>query len=106
MYDLSKGMGFQLVCPVQTYENTTANRIKLVEFYESNVGQAIYSLRSISIKPLIEHIKSVFRIDPLPVRGYDRTCAILLLSVLLYQLLVYYNCKTNKDNPTEQSNTC
>ena len=87
------------MCPVQTYENTTANRIKLVEFYESNVGQAIYSLRSISIEPLIEHIKSVFRIDPLPVRGYDRTCAIVLLSVLLYQILVYYNCKTRKDNP-------
>ena len=99
LYDLSSSMGFQLVCPVQRYENTPVDRIKLVEFYESNVGQAIYSLRSKSIEPLIEHIKSVFRIDPLPVRGYDRVCAIVLLSVLLYQILVYYNCKTDKDNP-------
>ena len=99
LYDLSRDMGFQLVCPVQRYENTPVDRIKLVEFYESNIGQAIYSLRSISIEPLIEHIKSVFRIDPLPVRGYDRACASVLLSVLLYQILVYYNCKTNKDNP-------
>ena len=99
LYDLSTDMGFQLVCPVQRYENTPADRIKLVEFYESNIGQAIYSLRSISIEPLIEHIKSVFRIDPLPVRGYDKACAAVLLSVLLYQILVYYNCKTNKDNP-------
>ena len=64
---------FRLVCPVQRYKNTPADRIKLVEFYESNIGQAIYSLRSISIEPLIEHIKSVFRIDPLPVRGYDKS---------------------------------
>ncbi len=66
-------MGFQLlVCPVQRYENTAAaDRIKLVEFYESKVGQAIYSLRGKSIEPLIEHIKSVFRIDPLPVRYED-----------------------------------
>jgi hypothetical protein len=99
LYDLSTDMGFQLVCPVQRYENTPADRIKLVEFYESNIGQAIYSWRSKSIEPLIEHIKSVFRIDPLPVRGYDRACASVLLSVLLYQILVYYNCKTNKDNP-------
>ena len=99
LYDLSSSMGFQLVCPVQRYENTPVDRIKLVEFYESNVGQAIYSLRSKSIEPLIEHIKSVFRIDPLSVRGYDRVCAIVLLSVLLYQILVYYNCKTDKDNP-------
>jgi hypothetical protein len=99
LYDLSRDMGFQLVCPVQRYENTPADRIKLVEFYESNIGQAIYSLRSISIEPLIEHIKSVFRIDPLPVRGYDKACAAVLLSVLLYQILVYYNCKTYKKNP-------
>ena len=99
LYDLSTDMGFQLVCPVKRYKNTPADRIKLVEFYESNVGQAIYSLRSISIEPLIEHIKSVFRIDPLPVRGYAKGCAIVLLSVLLYQILVYYNCKTNNDNP-------
>jgi hypothetical protein len=79
LYDLSIDMGFQLVCPVQRYENTPADRIKLVEFYESNIGQAIYSLRS--------------------VRGYDKACAAVLLSVLLYQILVYYNCKTNKKNP-------
>ena len=99
LYDLSTEMGFQLVCPVKRYKNTPIERIKLIEFYESNVGQTIYSLRSISIEPLIEHIKSVFRIDPLHVRGYAKACAIVRLSVLLYQILIYYNCKTKKDNP-------
>lgn len=99
LYDLSNSMEFRLVCPVQRYKNTPVDRIKLIEFYESNIGQVIYSLRSISIEPLIGHIKSAFRIDPLPVRGYDRACASVLVSVLLYQILVYYNCKTNKDNP-------
>jgi hypothetical protein len=99
LYDLSTDMGFQLVCPVKRYKNTSEDRIKLVDFYESNIGQAIYSLRSISIEPLIEHIKSVFRIDPLPVRGYTKASSVVLLSVLLYQILVYFNCKTKKDNP-------
>jgi Transposase DDE domain len=99
LYDLSNSMEFRLVCPVQRYKNTPVDRIKLIEFYESNIGQAIYSLRSISIEPLIGHIKSAFRIDPLHVRGYDRAGASVLVSVLLYQILVYYNCKTNKDNP-------
>ncbi len=99
LYDLSTDMGFKLVCPVQRYKNTPANRIKLIEFYESDIGQAIYSLRSTSIEPLIWHIKSTFRIDPLPVRGYANTCTIVLLSVLLYQILVYYNYKTSNDNP-------
>ena len=90
LYDLSSSMGFQLVCPVKRYRNTPSDRIKLVEFYESDIGQTIYSLRSISIEPLIKHIKSVFRINPLPVRGYANASSVVLLSVLLYQILVYY----------------
>ena len=99
LYDLSSSMGFQLVCPVQRYKSTPTDRMKLIEFYESEVGQVIYSLRSTSIEPLIGHIKTTFRIDPLHVQGYVKGCAIVLLSVLLYQILVYYNCKTDRDNP-------
>ncbi len=69
-------MGFRLVCPVQRYKSTSADRIKLIKFYKSKVGQTIYSLRSKSIEPLIGHIKSVFRIDPLPVRGYAKASSV------------------------------
>jgi Transposase DDE domain len=98
LYDLSMKMGFQLVCPVKRYKNTPEERQSLADFYESALGQVIYSKRCISIEPLIEHIKSIFRIDPVPARGYDKVRGILLLSVLLYQLLVYYNCKIQKKN--------
>jgi hypothetical protein len=58
-------------------------RLEIVCFYDSQIGQAIYSQRRISIEPLIEHIKSVFKIDPLPIRGFHTVSAIVLLSVLL-----------------------
>jgi hypothetical protein len=99
LYDLSTGLNFQLVCPVRQYKNTPQERLQLVDFYESALGQAIYSKRITSIEPLIEHIKSIFRIDLLPARGYDKVSAIILLSVLLYQILVYHNCKLQKNNP-------
>lgn len=99
LYELSRDLGFQLVCPVRRYKNTTKERQELADFYQSALGQAIYSKRGISIEPLIEHIKSVFRIDPVPIRGYDKASTIVFLSVLLYQLLVYYNCKTQKNSP-------
>ena len=35
-------------------------------------------------------MKDVFTIDPLPVRGFDKVRSIVLLSVLLYQVMVYY----------------
>jgi hypothetical protein len=99
-YNLSLKRGFQLVCPVKRYKNTPVERLKLVEFYESALGQVVYSRRKTSIEPLIEHIKSTFRIDPVPVRGLNSVCSIVLLSVLMYQILVYYNCKVlENDNP-------
>ncbi len=101
LYEYSKKvLGIDLVCPiVERYESTFKKRLELVCFYQSALGQAIYSRRRISVEPLIEHIKSVFRIDPLPTRGFHTVSAIVLLSVLLYQIMVYYNCKTEKINP-------
>ena len=100
LYEYSKKtLGIDLVCPVERYESTSKKRLELVCFYESVLGQIIYNRRGISIEPLIEHIKSVFRIDPLPARGFQVVSAIVLLSVLLYQIMVYYNCKTEKSNP-------
>ena len=100
LYEYSrKVLGIDLVCPVERYKNTPKDRLEIVCFYESALGQAIYNRRGISIEPFIAHIKSVFRIDPLPVYGFHTVSAVVLLSVLLYQIMVYYNCKIGKPNP-------
>ena len=100
LYEYSKRiLGMDLVCPVERYKSTSKKRLELVCFYQSGLGQSIYNQRGISVEPLIEHIKSVFRIDPLPARGFHAVSAVVLLSVLLYQIMVYYNCKTDKLNP-------
>jgi hypothetical protein len=99
LYEHSKGLGIDLVCPIERYASTSKKRLEIVCFYQSVLGQAIYSKRRISVEPLIEHIKTVFRIDQLPVRGFQAISAIVLLSILLYQLMVYYNCKKNTPNP-------
>ena len=105
LYNLSTDMGFQLVCPVKRYRNTPSYRIKLIKFYKSKVGQTTYYLRSKSIEPLIGHIKSVFKIDPLPVRGHDRTC-----TIVCYRFCCIKYLYTTTVRPTEiilwQSYTC
>ncbi len=94
-----KVLGMDLVCPVERYRNTPKYRLELACFYQSALGQSVYNQRGIPIEPLIGHIKSVFRIDPLPVRGFHAVSAVVLLSVLLYQIMVYHNCKIGKSNP-------
>ena len=100
LYNLSIERGFELVCPVsEIYNHTSSDRLQLINFYDSELGYTIHSWRSISVEPLIEHIKDVFKVDPLPVRGYQKASGMVLLSVLLYQIIVYYNCKTHKQHP-------
>ena len=87
--DFSRYRGHLLVFPLQRYKHTKDNdRLALLQFYQSEFGQHVYLQRSIRIEPLIEQIKDVFAIDPLPVRGFDKIRSIVLLSVLLYQVIV------------------
>jgi len=95
-YELSRERGFDLVCSRGRYENTHPDRIELVFFYESELGQLVYSWRSKSVEPLFEQIKDVFGIDPSPIRGSRGAESVVLLSVLLYQLMVYYNRLTGR----------
>ena len=97
LYDISINRGFELICPVQRYEYTPADRLEGIQFYESELGQAIYSWRSKSIEPLIEHIKSV--LENRPITGKRLSEGLLeeyFSQVLLYQILVYYNYKTRR----------
>jgi hypothetical protein len=96
LYELSRQRGFDLVCPVSRYESTPPERLELIHFYESDLGQLVYSWRMRSIEPLIAQVKDVFGIDSLPVRGFERASSIVLLSVLLFQVMVYYNRITRR----------
>ncbi len=96
LYELSRQRGFELICPIARYEGTSGERLELIHFYESELGRLVYSWRSKSVEPLFQQIKDVFSIDPLPVRGFDRAKTIVLLSVLLYQVMVYYNHHTGR----------
>jgi hypothetical protein len=73
LYEYSKKtLGIDLVCPVKRYKSTSKKRLELVCFFESVLGHSISTIKEENICRTVdrEHIKSVFRIDPLPVRGF------------------------------------
>lgn len=99
LYQYSKENNLRLICPIKKYDSTPPDRLKLVEFYESVEGQEIYSDRKISIEPLFEILKSTFGIRVMPAKGFENTRSFVLVCVLAYQLMVYYNCVTGMENP-------
>ena len=91
---IKKTLRIDLVCPQLDDMNIPKRGLSLYAFINWYYEQTIYNKRRTSIESLIEHIKSVFRINPLQVRGFHTVSAIVYyLSVLLYQIMVYYNCK-------------
>lgn len=62
LYESTNNYDMRLICPIKKYHSTPPDRIKLVEFYDSNEGQELYSQRKISIEPLFEYLKDTFNI--------------------------------------------
>ena len=99
LYESSKNNGMKLIYPIKKYHRTPPDRLKLVEFYNSEIGQELYSQRKISIEPLFEILKDTFNIRVLPVKGLYNVKSFVLICVLVYQLAVYYNCIVGNENP-------
>ena len=99
LYQYSKKNNLRLICPIKKYDSTPPERLKLVKFYNSDEGREIYSNRKISIEPLFEILKSTFGIRAMPVQGFENVKSFVLVCVLVYQLMVYYNCVTEQENP-------
>ena len=99
LYKSTNNYGMRLICPIKKYYSTPPERLKLVEFYNSEEGQELYSQRKISIEPLFEYLKDTFNIRILPVKEFANVKSFVLICVLVYQLAVYYNCITKVENP-------
>jgi IS5 family transposase len=99
LYDYSRYRGMRLVCPVRRYRHTKGKRLGMISFYKSRSGQKIYRNRGVSIEPLFCGIKETFGMDPSPVRGFDNVSSYLLMYVLVYQVVVYYNTIVGNNNP-------
>jgi len=84
LYQYSKKNNLRLICSIKKYDSTPPERLKLVEFYESEEGQKIYSNRKISIEPLFEILKRTFGIRAMPVRGFENVKSFVLVCVLVY----------------------
>jgi len=99
LYHFSNKKSTRLITPIKQYPRTPPERIKLVEFYDSVIGQELYAYRKISIEPLFEILKSMFGIRTVPVQRLYNVKSFVLICVLVYQLAVYYNCITKVENP-------
>ena len=80
-----------LITPMKRHKNMNPERKKYLKLYRSKIGRRRYSQRSKTIEPLIGHIKELFDIEKLKIKGLENVQSFLSLCVWIYQTLIYYN---------------
>lgn len=80
-----------LITPMKRHKNMNPERRRYLNLYRSKMGRKRYSQRSKTIEPLYGHIKELFDIEKLKVKGLKNVKSFLSLCVWIYQTLIYYN---------------
>lgn len=80
-----------LITPMRRYGHMHPERKKWLKFYRSKIGKKKYSQRAKTIEPLIGHIKELFNIEKVRIKGLKNVQSFLSLCVWIYQTLIYYN---------------
>jgi hypothetical protein len=80
-----------LITPMRRYEHMRPERKKCLKFYRSKAGRRRYSQRAKTIEPLFSHLKGLFNIEKLAMKGLQNVQSFLSLCIWVYQTLIYYN---------------
>lgn len=75
-------------------------RCERYELYHSLAGREAFVLRKTTIEPFQGHLKSLFELEQLPIKGLKNVVALCAISILSYCLLIKLNIKLNRP-PTQ-----
>jgi len=89
----------RLITPIKQYPRTPPERTRLVEFYNSVICKELYADRKIPIEPAFEYLKEMSDVRAVPAKGFGSVKLLVLICVLAYQLMAYYNCVIGVENP-------
>jgi hypothetical protein len=80
-----------LLTPMIRYKHMNPERQICLKFYRSRMGRKRYAQRAKTIEHLIGHIKELFNIEKLKMKGLQNVQSFLSICVWIYQTLIYYN---------------
>lgn len=90
-YDLCDVQEVSLLAPITVKENTPVKRRKRARLFHSREAQEVYALRKTTVEPFQGHLKHLFELEYLPVKGLLNVRALCTLATVAYSLLVLLN---------------
>lgn len=90
-YDVCDAKQISLITPLEVKPHTPPERIERADLFNDPEVRALFALRKVSVEPFQGHLKSLFDLEHLPMKGLKNVRALVTLAVFVYNLLAWLN---------------
>ena len=95
-YELCDKQAVSLLAPITVKENTPSERRERARLFHSREAQQVYALRKTTVEPFQGHLKHLFDLEYLPVKGLLNVRALCTLATVAYSLLILLNIRLQR----------
>jgi hypothetical protein len=90
-YDVCDAKQISLIAPLDVKPNTPLERIERAELFSDPEVRELFTLRKVSVEPFQGHLKTLFDLEQLPVKGLSNVRSLVTLAAFVYNLLAWLN---------------
>jgi hypothetical protein len=95
-YDVCDNKHISLIAPLEVKPNTPPERVERATLFNDPEVRELFSLRKVSVEPFQGHLKSLFDLEQLPLKGLKNVRALVTLAVFVYIFLAWLNHQLNR----------
>ena len=90
-YDVSDERQISLIAPLDVKPNTPPERTERATLFNDPEVRGVFALRKVSVEPFQGHLKTLFDLEQLPVKGLKNVRSLVTLAVFVYNFLAWIN---------------
>jgi hypothetical protein len=95
-YEVCDNKKISLIAPLEVKANTSPERIERASLFNDPEVRELFVLRKVSVEPFQGHLKALFDLEQLPVKGLKNVRALVTLAVFVYNFLAWINHLLNR----------
>jgi hypothetical protein len=95
-YEVCDKKEISLIAPLEVKANTPPERSERAALFNDPEVRELFTLRKVSVEPFQGHLKTLFDLEQLPVKGLKNVRALVSLAVFAYNLLAWLNLLLNR----------
>jgi hypothetical protein len=95
-YEVCDNKEISLIAPLEVKPNTPPERIERATLFNDPDVRELFTLRKVSVEPFQGHLKALFDLEQLPLKGLKNVRSLLTLATFVYNFLAWLNLLLNR----------